>query len=161
MINPTKMKFRYILCLILLIATLSCNDENYIKPDTARFSGKWTEIVPDIGTFGRDDVAEISFYGNKFTIRWNSYSDTPIAPCEPGSFKWVQHATGTFTFDADSIHLNGKYTDAQYKLSAKCYRRGDFKANHAYQFTEIGNFKRLILNPKADLYYRIELKSLK
>lgn len=119
--------FRILLLTVTALLQLSCNNKNEDQPENTIFSGRWTEIVPQIGTFGQNDVEEILFEGNNFKIKWDSYSDTLSAPCDPNSFTWEEYAAGTYTYDRDSVYFDGNYTDPKFKTSNTCYRKGIFK----------------------------------
>lgn len=161
--KPLNTRIRIFHLLFLTVITLlqlSCNDKNENQPDNTIFSGRWTEVVPQIGTFGRNDVEEILFESNEFKIKWKSYSDTPSDPCDQTSFTWEEHAAGTYTYDRDSVYFDGNYTDHEFKISTKCYRKGEFKKSFTYKLTRSDSTKTLILNPDAELYYRIVLQPM-
>lgn len=161
--KPLNTRIRIFHLLFLTVITLlqlSCNDKNENQPDNTIFSGRWTEVVPQVFAFARDNVDEIQFSGTEFKIKWKSYSDTPSDPCDQTSFTWAEHAAGTYTYDRDSVYFDGNYTDNEFKISKKCYRNGEFKTSFAYKLTKSGNTKTLIFKPDAEAYYKIVLRPI-
>ncbi len=142
------------LSVFFLLNLFACKKDGPTQP----IESTWTEEVPTVLAFGRNDVESLQFGSTIFKLKLNCYSDVPTSPCEPQTYKWKEYVTGTFRFTTDSLFFEGDYTDSKFKVKSKeCHREGKYK--RAYKYIRPDN-ETLILDPNNAPYYTIRLKKI-